>query len=142
MTVSQTPTPPSSDAAPESTFGKLCELFDARWAMAQLEIRHNISAAKRLAIVGGVGAVLALTALPILVIAASTALSSITTLDETAWRLILGGGLLLLGLAAMLLSWRTFRGNFTGLSETASELQEDRRWLQELAGEAMRRGRS
>jgi len=133
---SPTPNSPRSEsAAHPHWWSRLQELLDARLAMAKLEVRHNIHSFRRLGIAGTIGAVVALSGLPVLLIVLSQALAARTRLDVFTWQFLLGGAFSLAGMLILLLAWRSFRRNFTGLAETLDELREDRRWLEEIAGE-------
>ncbi len=103
--------------------------------MAQLEIRGDIDASRRLGIVGGIGAVMALTGLPVLVMVLGEALGRATVIDAIWWQLGFGFGFLLIGLTVLWLSYRTFRREFAGLRETLEELREDAAWMKEMAAE-------
>ncbi len=122
-------------AATQRWWPQLQELFAARWEMARWEVRGDVDSARRLGLVAGSGAVLVLTALPLLVIALSQALASVTVIEAIWWQLIFGCFFALVGALLIWTGWRTFRRNFAGLQETLEELREDQLWLKEMAAE-------
>ena len=109
------------------------EMASLRWQLARLELEAVTTSVKRLAITEVVAAVLALTALPVLVVGGAEALATVA-LCRTDWLLILGAGLLLLGLVTGLLGWWRFRRRFVGFRETLAEFRQDVAWLRDLAG--------
>ena len=78
--------------------------------------------------------VLAIAALPVLVVCLADVLDGRAGIHRGGWLLIFGGGLLLLAVAGGYLAWRRFRRKFVGLRETLEELREDMLWLQEKSG--------
>jgi hypothetical protein len=114
----------------------LTEMFALRRQLAEEEIRGNVAAARRLAIVGGAAAVLAMTGLPVAIVALAMVLD--VHLDDrydatVAWALTgLGSASLILGLATLRAAWRRFRRDFVGLRESLAELKEDLIWLREF----------
>jgi len=116
-----------------SLAGDLRELASLRWQLARHEVRAAAGLAKRLAIVLAVAAVAALTALPLLCVAAAGWLEGVTDVSSTGWLLILGAGLLLGGVVVGALAWRRFRRRFLGMQESLEELREDLVWLKEWA---------
>jgi uncharacterized membrane protein YqjE len=109
----------------------LWQMVDLRWQLARLELEAAFRSVRRLAILWATAAVMASTALPLLV------LGVVQLLPEEArvyglW--IFALGLLMAAAVVGWLAWRRFRRRFTGLEETLEELREDLVWLQEWAG--------
>jgi uncharacterized membrane protein YqjE len=108
------------------------EMLELRRELAQLELQHDARVGKRLAIVGGVGAVLIVTAWPLLLSSLAHGLSKWTQLHSPAiWMLIVGGLSLFLGVGISWAAYQRFRADFTGLKCTLAELNEDLVWLRE-----------
>jgi uncharacterized membrane protein YqjE len=108
------------------------EMLELRRELAELEVRHDAQAGKRLGLVGGVAAVLIVTALPLLLTALAHGLAGWTRInDPSVWMLILGGFSLFLGAGLGWAAYRRFRSDFSGLRGTLAELQEDVVWLRE-----------
>lgn len=116
-------------------FGELREIFAARFQLAELEVRSDIDSTRRLGIVGGAGAVLVLTGLPVLAVLLAQTIASWLEHDEHWWLLAVGLFCCAAGAAVMGLAWRRFRRDFAGLRETLDELREDAAWLREVADE-------
>jgi hypothetical protein len=112
--------------------GELRELAAARWELARLELYADFLSAKRLALAWLTAAVMALTALPLLVVCLAEALDGCAGIARNGWLLIFGGGLLAVATAGGVLAWRRFRRRFVGLEETLEELREDMAWLQDI----------
>ncbi|HLA85682.1 MAG TPA: phage holin family protein [Thermoguttaceae bacterium] len=114
--------------------GDLRESAALRWQLAVLEIRADLRSGRRLAISLTVAAVMGLTALPLLLVAAAHLLDGYYGLSSTGWLVV--GGLVLLCTAPVvaLLAWRRFRRRFLGLEQTLEELHEDAAWLREWLG--------
>ena len=116
---------------------QLRELFDARVALAKIEVEHDIACSKRLGVIAGIGAVCAIIGLTLLMFVLSESLANWTQTEPLWWRLafgiVLAGG----GGAAIFLGWKTFRREFSALRETRDELREDRDWAGEMFAELM-----
>jgi sirohydrochlorin ferrochelatase len=109
----------------------LSEMLDLRRQLAEAEIRHDLTVTKRLAIVGGMGAMAAFIGLPILLVALSLQLEAHFQLDHHGWTVGLGSLLLFAGLITLLTAYRRFRRDFVGLEESIAEFKEDLVWLRE-----------
>lgn len=117
-------------------FRDVAELAEARYRLAELEIRHDVAAGRRLAIAGGVGAVLLLVGMPVLVVLLANAVGKWLGDDPMWWLLSFGLALCLCGGATMWTAWRRFRRNFSGLQQSLEELREDILWLREWTGKS------
>ncbi len=109
----------------------LSEMLTLRRQLAEAEIRHDLAVTKRLAIVGGMGAMTAIIGLPILLVALSLQLEAHFQLEHHWWTVGLGALLLIAGLLTLLAAYRRFRRDFVGLEESITELKEDLVWLRE-----------
>jgi uncharacterized membrane protein YqjE len=109
----------------------LREMAAARWELARLELKADIRAVKRLAVVCLVAAVMALTALPLLAVCLADLLDGCGNIVRAGWLLIFGAGLLLAAAAVVPFAVGRFRRRFLGLQETLEELREDLLWLRE-----------
>ena len=105
-----------------------------RWQLALLELRADRRSAVRLAIGVSASGVMALSALPLLLVWLAAQLDQWLGVSRDGWLLILGLALLLSGLASGYLAWRRFRRRFLGLEQTLEELREDAAWLREWSG--------
>jgi hypothetical protein len=115
--------------------GDLREMAALRWQLALLELKADALAAKRLAVVLGLSAVMGLCGLSVLAVFAADVLDGLCGISRSGWLLILGLALLLGGTAAAYFAWRRFRRTFTGFEQSLAELREDLVWLQEWTGE-------
>ncbi len=106
--------------------------FGARWQLARFELAVAFADIKRIAVAGAVAGLLALVSLPVLVVAAASALEGVWGLNRTGWLLIWFAGLVCTALAIGWLGWRRFRRHFVGLEETLEVLREDQEWLDTL----------
>jgi hypothetical protein len=113
--------------------GDLRELAAAHWQLARLEVESDAAAVKRLAVAMVAAAVMALSALPLLAVAAADALDGWLGIARLGWLLIFGVGLLILAASTGCLAWRGFRRRFTALEQTREELREAAVWLEEWA---------
>lgn len=112
----------------------LQESLALRWQLAMLEIRADLRSGRRLAIGLGVAIVMALTSLPLLLVAAAQGLDGCCGLSTTGWLLVGGGTLLLASPPLAWLAWRRFRRHVVALQQTLEELHEDAVWLREWIG--------
>jgi uncharacterized membrane protein YqjE len=119
-------------AAFDALGGELREMVAARWELARLELHADFRSAMRLLFAWLAAAVMALTALPLLLVCLANALDGRAEITRNGWLLIFGCGLLILAMAGSLWAWRRFRRRFLGLQETLEELREDLVWLQDL----------
>ena len=110
---------------------ELREMAEARWELARLELLADLRSARRLAFAWLTSAILALTALPLLVACLADTLDGCAGIHRGRWLLIFAGGLLILALSVGYLAWCRFWRKFTGLRETMEELREDVVWLRE-----------
>ncbi len=113
--------------------GEAAEMGELRWRLARLELTESAAQVKQLAIVLGVAAVMALTALPVLVVWLAATLDGVV-FGVAGWLLAFALGLLIVAGVGGWLAYRRFRRQFTGLEETIDELREDLVWLREWAG--------
>lgn len=111
----------------------LWEMVALRWELAGLELRAAAKQLKRLSITLLLLAVMVVSALPILAVAAAWALGKreLQGIAFVGWLLIFGLGLLIGGAAGGLLAWRRFRRRFVGMEQTLEELHEDAVWLRQ-----------
>ena len=110
---------------------ELREMFAARWELARLEIEADLRSLVRLAIFWSIAVVVALTSLPLVVVALAETLDKCLGIARGGWLLILAAGLLTLAFGGGYCAWRRFRRKFIGLRETMEELREDALWLKE-----------
>ena len=111
--------------------GDLRESVVLRYRLAMLEIKADLRNARRLAIVLAVALVMALTALPLLLVTLAHGLAGFCGLSSTGWLLLFGLILLLAAPIAGWLGWRRFKRHLVGLEQTLEELHEDTLWFQE-----------
>ncbi len=105
-----------------------------RWQLARLEFQTAAGQLRRLAICLCVAGVMALTALPVLVVALAEFLDKRLGIPCRGWLLIFGLVGLIGGAAGGYLAWRRFRRCFVGVQDSLEELREDLVWLKEWAG--------
>ncbi|MBM4094830.1 MAG: phage holin family protein, partial [Planctomycetes bacterium] len=110
---------------------ELLRMVQLRRELAELEIRHDYRTLRRLAVVGGSGALLVVVGLPLLFVALAHGLANVTTLGVVSWLVILASTLMVPGATILMLAIRRFRAEFSGLRATRAELQEDLIWLRE-----------
>ena len=110
------------------------EMLRLRGELARRELLADARSLRRLALSAAVAAVMALTALPLLVVAAAWGLDGWLGVSMAGW--LVGGGLVLLAAAAAIgwLAWRRFRRDLVALAETIEELREDLVWLRQWTG--------
>jgi len=113
---------------------ELRRMAGLRWQLARLETEEAFRSARRLAVVLAIVAIMALTALPILVVWGAEFLGEVTRFPRAGWLLCFALTLLTTGALGGWLAWRRFRRQFVGLEETLEELREDLVWLQEWTG--------
>ncbi len=117
-------------------FVDLAEMARVRRELAELELRTDIASSKRLAWSAGVGAVLALTGLPLLALAAAALLRSwhpLGTETINGWVPLLAGVFLLTGGLLVWTGYRRFRSDFRGFRQSLAELREDIDLIREWA---------
>jgi hypothetical protein len=81
-----------------------------------------------------ISAVLALIALPLIVVGAVLSLPE--SMQPAPVALIAGSVLMAVAILGGWLAWRRFRRRFVGLEETLEELREDLVWLKEWTGQS------
>ncbi len=116
------------------TAADLRQLAETRWKLAQLEITAAKSSAQRYGISLAVAGILALTSLPILVIAAVDTIGNAFGMPRWFWLAVTGGTMLLGAGAFAWFAKRKFQREFVGLDETMEEFREDVAWLKEWLG--------
>jgi len=102
-----------------------------RWQLARTEAEADLRSIKQLAVVLAIAIVMALSAVPILLVCLARLLDGWLGVPNTAWLAIFGLGLLIGGATAGHFGWHRFRNRFIGLQQTLEELREDIVWLQE-----------
>jgi hypothetical protein len=112
----------------------LRESLALRWQLAALEIKADLRSGRRLAVGLAVAIVMALTALPLLLVAGAMELDGCCGLSTTGWLAIGGGVLLVTAPLFAWLAWRRFRRHVVALQQTLEELHEDAVWLREWGG--------
>ena len=106
-------------------------MFSLRWQLAELELRSDLAATRRLGLLAGTGLVAAIAALPVLTVVLAGQLDAYLA-SGFPWVTLSAGCLMLAGgLLAAWLGWRRFRGEFLGLRESLDECREDLLWLRE-----------
>ena len=116
------------------TWSDVAEMLALRRRLAETELRSDLAASKQLAISAGVGLVVAVTGLPVLVIAIASFADRHFQLSFPWISTATGGVLLLGGSLFAWLAYTKFRRNFCGFQQSLAELQEDLIWLHEWAG--------
>lgn len=117
------------------TVADLRQLAKTRWKLAQLEVKAAKASVQRYGISLAAAGVVALTSLPILVIAAVDSMGNAYGMPRWFW-LAVTGGVMLLGAGAFVwFAKRKFQREFVGLEETLEEFREDVVWLKEWLGE-------
>ena len=115
--------------------GELREMAAARWQLARLELEADRQTLRGLALAWLVALLMALTALPVLVVCLAEMLGGWQNVPRSVWLLGFGLGLLAFALLGGYLAWRRFRRRVVGLQETLEELREDLIWLQDKRGQ-------
>jgi hypothetical protein len=110
------------------------ESIELRRQLALLEIKADLRSARRLTIVVATAAVMALTALPLLLVSLAYGLDGCWGLSSGLWMLLFGAALAVAAPVTGLLAWRHFRRHFVGLRQTLDELREDALWMGEMIG--------
>lgn len=129
-------TPPGFRGDIRQLLVDLTDMVRARRDLAELELKADVSSSKRLGLSAGLGAVLVLTAMPLLVTFLAELLQAwrpIGTESINGWVPILAGTLLLAGATLAWAGYRRFRRDFRGFRQSMAELREDVEWLQEWA---------
>jgi len=115
-----------------ATLGEeLREMAAARWQLARLELEADRQTLRSLVLSWLVALLMALTALPLLVVCLAEMLDGWQNVPRSVWLLGFGLGLLAFALLGGYLAWRRFRRQVVGLQETLEELREDLVWLRE-----------
>ena len=118
----------------DSLVAEFREMAAARWELARLELEADVRSVKRLLVVCLVAAVMAITALPILVVCLAELLDGYGGIVRAGWLLIFAAGLLFAAAVVVPFAVYRFRRRFVGLQETREELREDLLWLREAKG--------
>lgn len=118
----------------DALVGEFREMAAARWNLARLELQADVHSVKRLLIVCLVAAIMAITALPLLVVCLADLLDGYGGIFRSGWLLIFAAGLLLIAAVVVPFAVYRFRRRFVGLQETLEELREDLLWLREAKG--------
>jgi uncharacterized membrane protein YqjE len=111
--------------------GELREMAAARWQLARLELEADRQTLRGLVLAWLIALLMALTALPVLVVCLAETLADWRNVPRSVWLLGFGLGLLVFALLGGYLAWRRFRRRVVGLQETLEELREDLVWLRE-----------
>jgi len=117
----------------------LTEMLQARRELAELELKADVASSKRLAVVAGVGAVIALTSLPLFAGTLAQVLHACWPFEIASVNMWLPTLAALLLLAGAVLAWsgyRRFRHEFIGFRQSLEEVREDIEWLREWTGRA------
>jgi uncharacterized membrane protein YqjE len=107
------------------------ELLRVRWQLGKLEAQTAVHSIRRLAIAAAIAGLLALIALPVLVVALANVLDGALGISFAGWLAIFGCGMLVAALALAWFRYRRFRAEFAGLEQSLEELREDFIWLEE-----------
>ena len=107
------------------------EMIRLRFELARLEIQADLAHVKRLAIIWGAAAVMALTSLPVLAVFAAEILDSRLGIARRGWLLIFGLTLLCTAGFCAYFGRIWFHRRFVGLQQTLEELREDLEWIRE-----------
>ncbi len=107
------------------------EILQLHGQLAWLEIQADLGRLKRLALIWGVAAVMALTALPLMATYLAETLDGRLGIVRETWLLIFGLTLLITAAISAYGGRLWFRRRFVGLEETLEELREDLEWLKE-----------
>jgi len=105
-----------------------------RWRLARLELEADLRSAARLAVAWGAAAVMALAALPLVLVWLADGMGRWLGVPEPVWLLVFAGVLLSAAALVGVIAWRRFRRRFLGLEQTLEELREDLVWLGERFG--------
>jgi uncharacterized membrane protein YqjE len=111
--------------------GELREMVAARWELVRLELEADRQALRGLVLTWLAALLMALTALPVLVVCLAEMLDGWMNVPRSVWLLGFGLGLMAFALLGGYLAWRRFRRRMVGLRETLEELREDLVWLRE-----------
>jgi uncharacterized membrane protein YqjE len=112
----------------------LREMLAARWELAKLELQEQSRLLGNLVAVCILSAIMALTALPLLVWCLADRLDGWLSISRHDWLLYIALGLLGVALVSTVTAIIRFRCRVTGLQETLEELQEDLVWLRDWTG--------
>jgi uncharacterized membrane protein YqjE len=132
----------SGASSGNSTFSKRLRLLvtelnrsvELRRELAELEIAHDRRLLTRSAILGALGALVAIAGLVLLLQSLAMRLAEVTQLSATIWTLIVGLVCLVPGLLLLLRVYTKTKRGFCGLRGTRAELGEDLIWLREWTG--------
>jgi uncharacterized membrane protein YqjE len=133
---SDTPMPDEHQPARRAASAALADVIEMaslRWQLAESELRGDLAAVRRLGLLGGLGMLAAISALPVLTVVLAGQVDAVLA-NPFPWASLSAGCLLLAGgsLTAWW-GWRRFRREFLGLRESLEECREDLMWLREWA---------
>jgi uncharacterized membrane protein YqjE len=111
--------------------GELREMAAARWELVWLELEADRQTLRGLVLTWLIALLMALTALPVLIVCLAEMLNGWMNVPRSVWLLGFGLGLMAFALLGGYLAWRRFRRRMVGLRETLEELREDLVWLRE-----------
>jgi protein-S-isoprenylcysteine O-methyltransferase Ste14 len=118
----------------EASLGRLAAdaraMLALRWELARRELQADARTVRQLAIAAGIAALMAVTALPILIVAAVEGLG----LPRAAWLGAIGLALLIAAGILATTAWRRCRRQLTAMAQSREELCEDLVWLREMTG--------
>ena len=112
----------------------LSRMLQLRWQLAHLEFRRAARSVGRLAVVLAAATIMALVALPVLIVWGAGFLDEHFEMARVSWLAVIGLGLLAGAVLSGWVAWRRFRRRFVGLEESVEELREDLVWLREWLG--------
>ena len=118
----------------------LTEMLQARRELAELELKSDVASSKRLAVFAGIGAIIALTSLPLFAGTFAewlhTCWPKYEVFGVNMWHPTVAAALLLAGTLLAWSGYRRFRREFLGFRESLEEVREDIEWLREWTGRA------
>ncbi len=113
------------------TWRDVAELLNLRRRLAEQELRGDMAAVRRFAVVAIVSACSALMGLSLLTTALVLQLEHGLGLESHWLTVGIGAGVLLLGVGVCAAAGLRFRRQFSGLKQTIHELKEDLAWIRE-----------
>jgi len=117
----------------DAAYGDVRAMVVARCELAHLELRAAIAQAKHLAVWLVAAIVMALTALPLLLVALAFYLDRCCNIRPHVFLFWAGLVLLVGGGTAALVAWRRFRRECQWFEATLDEIREDVTWVKEWA---------
>ena len=113
------------------TWRDVAQLLNLRRRLAEQELRGDVAAVRRFAVVAAVSACTALIALSLLATALVLQLEQALGLESHWLAVGIGAGALFLGAGVCTAAAFRFRSQFSGLKQTIHELKEDLAWIRE-----------